>query len=97
VREDRVAALGSIPVPMTIAGRIAFQAQERLGKEGRTKIVDELAAKVPPVTEAERHEAEDGKNEFEERVAILLRAGWSTGDIVRANRLAELNDAEMAE
>jgi hypothetical protein len=68
----------------------------RLGKDGRTKILDELRPKVPPVTEAER-EAGDGKEKFAEYVAILLKAGWSTADIRMAMRLAQLSDDEFDE
>jgi hypothetical protein len=46
--------------------------------------------------EAER-EAGDGKDEFAEYVAILVRAGWSTGDIVHAVRLTQLSDDEFEE
>jgi hypothetical protein len=69
VREDHIAALGSVPVPLSIAGSVAFWQQanqrlaklgNRLGKDGRTKIINELAAKIPMVTEAER-EAGDCK------------------------------------
>jgi hypothetical protein len=105
VRQQHIAALGSVPPNMTAADRLAFwdQAYERLarlgnrlGKDGRDKIINEIAARVPPLTEAERDEAESYP-ELRKGVAILLKAGWSTADIVRAIRLAELNDNEFEE
>jgi hypothetical protein len=106
VRSVHVASIGTIAVPLSVAGRLAFweQAHERLARLGnrldqtaRAKLVDELAAKIQMVTEAEQAEADEGKDEFAEGVAILLRAGWSTAKIVRAIRLSKLSDAEVAE
>jgi hypothetical protein len=62
VRQQHIAALGSVPPKMTVADRLAFWERvserlsklgNRLGKDGHAKLLTELAAKIPPVTEAE--------------------------------------------
>ena len=64
VRQQHIAALGSVPPKMTVADRLAFweRVSERLSKlgnrlgkdkDGHAKLLTELAAKIPPVTEAE--------------------------------------------
>jgi hypothetical protein len=104
VQEDHVAALGSVPVPMTVADRIEFWDQahdrlarlaNRLGTDGYAKIAKELRAKVPPVTEAERRKAE--RSGFADIIATLKKAGWTNADIRMAIRTAQLTEDEFNE
>jgi hypothetical protein len=61
-RCEHIASLGSVPEPMTIAGRVEFyrRASERLAKlsnrigaDDKKKIVAALRARIPPVTDDE--------------------------------------------
>jgi hypothetical protein len=104
VHEDHVAALGSIPVPMTVAGRVAFwdkahdrlaRLANRLGQEGYAKIAAEMRAKVPPVTKAERKA--EARARFANAVAIVKRTGMTDADIRHAIRTAQLTEEEFQE
>jgi hypothetical protein len=64
VRQEHVAALGSIAEPMTIAGRIAFwlelrprldRLSNRIG-DSQIKILDAVHARIPMVTVDEQRE-----------------------------------------
>jgi hypothetical protein len=61
-RSEHIASLGSVPIPVTIAGRVEFyrRASERfkglanrIGGDDKKKIVAALRAKIPPVTDDE--------------------------------------------
>jgi hypothetical protein len=71
VRQEHVAALGSVPPDMTVQDRVAFWTQvhprlarlgNRLGPAGHAKVLGELHARVPMATAAEQDAAAiDGK------------------------------------
>ncbi len=105
VRQQHIAALGSVSPKMTVADRLAFwdQVEERLAKldnrmdkDGHAKIIAALRTKIPMPTPVEHRKAE-ANTEFTDAVAILLKAGWTIADINRAMSLSMLNDDEMAE
>jgi hypothetical protein len=65
VKQEHVASLGSIPLPLTVAGRIAFWAQlharlarlaNRISSEDHSKILGAVHARVPIPTAAEQRE-----------------------------------------
>jgi hypothetical protein len=96
VQSTHVAALGSVPSDMGAVGRAVFwkQAERRVDKLGnrinkgtRDKLLAELRAKIPVPTKAEIELAEREVAAVDAAIknmpAILLKAGWSTADIVR--------------
>jgi hypothetical protein len=104
VQQTHVATLGSVPPKMTIADRVAFWDQahdrlarlaSRLGKDGYTKIIKELRAKVPTVTAAERRKA--AGSGFANAAAFVRRANLSATNIAHDLRLAQLSDKEFDE
>jgi hypothetical protein len=106
VRQQHIAALGSVPPKMRVNDRAAFWDQveqrlaklgNRLGKDGHDKIINELAAKVPMVTETEQRKASKAVENATSARAIVKRAGLTDADIRHAIRLAQLSEDEFDE
>jgi hypothetical protein len=83
VRHEHIAQLGSVPVPPSIADRIAFwkRLSERLAKlsnridaEAQAKIISDIDARIPIVTLDEMQQLKIENAEAEERVWSSIHA-----------------------
>jgi hypothetical protein len=97
-RCEHIASLGSVPEPMTIAGRVEFyrRASERfaklanrIGADDKKKIVAALRARIPPVTDNEIRTVQRENAEADEKF-------WSGLQGMNAE-MAEGNKALAAE